>query len=61
MTTIYKTPESYKTMATHFAERLDLHAQGIGEISRHKDHYPLHRAVIENNLQLVHRILVGER
>jgi len=48
-------------MATHFAERLDLHAQGIGEISRHKDHYPLHRAVIENNLQLVHRILVGER
>ena len=44
-----------------FSEHLDLYAQGICEISMHQDHYPLHRAVIENDLHLVQKIIVGER
>lgn len=63
MTTKYKTADGFnhKPLTTHFSEHLDLHAQGIAEISTHEDCYPLHRAVIENNLQLVQRIVVGQR
>lgn len=48
-------------MAVLFAEHLDLYAHGICEISAVPDHYPLHKAVIDNDLPLVQRISVGER
>lgn len=62
ITTLYKAGEEmdYRGLV-HFAEHLDLYAQGIAEMSAHKDHHPLHRAVFDNNLQLVQRIVVGER
>jgi len=44
-----------------FCEHLDLYAQGILEISTSPEHYPLHKAVFENNLPVIRRVAVGER
>jgi hypothetical protein len=48
-------------MGVLLGERLDLYAQGFCEISLWSEHYPLHRAVFENNLPAIRRICVGER
>ena len=63
MTTTYKCDEGKlsKDIAILFAEHLDLYAHGICEIATISDHYPLHKAVIDNDLPLVQRISVGER
>jgi len=42
-------------------EHLDLYTQGISEISIHKENYPLHKAVFDNDLPTIRRLCVGER
>ena len=48
-------------MITQLSERLDLYAQGYCEISLYSEHYPVHKAIFENNLPIIRRICVGER
>lgn len=44
-----------------FEERLDLFCQGISVVSKNPLNYPLHKAIIENNLALIQQICSGTR
>jgi len=50
-----------REMTDLFTERLDLYSQGICEITICSEHYPIHKAVFENNLVAIRRINTGER
>ena len=44
-----------------FSEHLDLFVQGIYEISTIPEHYPIHKAIIENDVELLQNILDDKR